>query len=332
MMNFCTLFDSNYISKGIALYLSLESQTKDFNLYVMAMDRECQNILEKLDFPHIKVECIEDNMSSALEIARGNRSKAEFNWTCGSYVTHRFITKYNLPDITYLDSDLMFFASPQIIYDELKKKNASVGLSPHFVPYNASGKYCVQYCYFKNDKDGMSALSWWREQCLNWCYSKIEDGKYGDQMYLEQMPTRFNHVSDIENRGAGMAYWNEFAYKFSAEGLIFKGKKYPFIFFHYSGFNIALLTDVLTIRECYPIKQNTRTHLIFPYIELIRKVYEKYLGKTVKDVRYVKDYSTGKKVIGSLSRSLMKFKSFHRMKAYMLTQKYKKRKSPYSEK
>lgn len=38
MMNFCTLFDSYYIHKGIALYLSLERVCDDFKLYVMAFD------------------------------------------------------------------------------------------------------------------------------------------------------------------------------------------------------------------------------------------------------------------------------------------------------
>ena len=60
MMNFCTLFDSNYASKGIALYLSLEQQTDDFVLYVMGIDRKCQKILNSIGFKHMIVECIDD--------------------------------------------------------------------------------------------------------------------------------------------------------------------------------------------------------------------------------------------------------------------------------
>ena len=48
MMNFCTLFDSYYIHKGIALYLSLERVCDDFTLYVMAFDEPSYKKLSSL--------------------------------------------------------------------------------------------------------------------------------------------------------------------------------------------------------------------------------------------------------------------------------------------
>lgn len=36
-MNFCTLFDSYYLDKGLALYSSLEKVSEDFTLYVFAL-------------------------------------------------------------------------------------------------------------------------------------------------------------------------------------------------------------------------------------------------------------------------------------------------------
>ena len=32
---------------------------------------------------------------------------------------------------------------------------------------------------------GLKALKWWRDRCLEWCYARIEDGKFGDQFYIE---------------------------------------------------------------------------------------------------------------------------------------------------
>ena len=56
MMNFCTLFDSYYIHKGIALYLSLERVCDDFTLYVMAFDEPSYKKLSSLNFKHMVVE------------------------------------------------------------------------------------------------------------------------------------------------------------------------------------------------------------------------------------------------------------------------------------
>ena len=202
MLYYCTLFDSNYISKGIALYLSLERHTDDFLLYVMAMDRKCEKMLKNMDFAHMHVECIEDIETGSLLEAKQNRSRAEYCWTCGSVVTEHFFRTRMLPEITYLDSDLMFFCSPKCVDNELKKANASVGLTPHFINNTIFGVYCVQYVYFKRDEDGEKCLNWWKNECLKWCYSKLEDGKYGDQKYLDYMKNMFSNVYAIENRGA----------------------------------------------------------------------------------------------------------------------------------
>lgn len=331
-MNFCTLFDFNYISKGLALYLSIKQHTSNFTLYVMAMDTKCADMMRSFNFGNVIVDNIEDTMTPELLVAKSNRSRAEFCWTCGSYSTYHFLTKYNLPDITYIDSDLMFFSSPQVIYDELESVGASIGLSPHYIPYNATGKFCVQYCYFKNDMDGMAALKWWKDECLKWCYSQIEDGKYGDQLYLHYMPEKFAGVHSIANRGAGIAYWNEFAYKFSEKTLKYKGIDYPYVFYHYSGFNIKWQDNKIIVKECYCVSENLREFLVKPYISLMSIVYEKFLNQKVDGIDYIKDYSNSKVLVSRLFRFLSHFNVWHRLKGYMIRRKYTKRISPYSEK
>ncbi len=330
MMYFSTLFDSNYASKGIALYLSLERQTDNFVLYVMGMDRKCQEILNRCGFKHMVVECIEDLNSPELAIAEGNRSRAEFCWTCGAFFTDYFLHKYKLPDITYLDSDLMFFSCPQVVFDELEAKNASVGLAPHFTKYPLFGKYCVQWVYFKNDKDGAGCLRWWRDKCLKWCYCKMEDGKYADQKYLDYFADKFNNVCEIENRGVGIANWNMDYYRISNNEVTYKGSSWPVVFFHYSGFSVTVDNKTMTMKHTMYLAKPIRQGIVNPYAELLRETYTDYLKMPISKV-VIEPVSRVKNCIKWFVLYSGKIIPFEWMLAKVLKFKYREKRVPYNE-
>ena len=86
MMNFCTLFDSYYLDKGLALYSSLEKVSEDFTLYVFCFDEDSYEILEKKSFSHMVV--LRQNVFETDELLalKRERSKAEYCWTCTSVI------------------------------------------------------------------------------------------------------------------------------------------------------------------------------------------------------------------------------------------------------
>lgn len=330
MMYFCTLFDSNYLNKGIALYLSLEKHADNFVLYVMGLDRKCHNILSALNFKHLVVECIEDIESVELSEAKSNRSRAEFCWTCGSFVTDYFLHRYNLPDITYLDSDLMFFSSPKCIYDELELNNASVGIVPHFTRSSLFGKYCVQYVYFKNDEDGRACLTWWKDRCIEWCYSILDDGKYGDQKYLDYFGERFKNVYVISNRGVGIAYWNMYTYKYQEYNISYKNQTYPVVFFHYSGINIKNQDSQMTFSHTMYISSKIKHLFVVPYADLMKLVYELYLHVPVSTTT-ITPINLFKYCLKYIIHILNKFFPINSFIDLINRIKYRTRHAPYSE-
>ena len=284
-MNFCTLFDSYYLLKGLGLYLSLEKVTEDFHLYVMAFDKDSYKNLMSYGFKHMTVELLDDFETPELLEAKKDRTKAEYCWTCGPSVIYYFLTKYGLDEITYLDSDLFFLSDPHIIKEEAK--NSSVVITEQGISEESAeryGRYCVQYMTFKNDEDGLGALTWWRDRCIEWCYQIMEPTRYADQKYIDEFPRRWENVCVLKNKGAGIAPWNIYRYKYREHSLIYNGIEYPFVFYHMHGVKMEVVDGVLYVKgQHYKLGKDVILHYYNPYAEVLIKALKRYLGQNVSN-------------------------------------------------
>ncbi len=285
--NFCTLFDSNYIHKGLALYNSLSSVSGNFHLYVVAFDDQCYKILSDLHLSNLTVIAQSEIENDELLNVKPTRNRAEYCWTAGPTMIYYFIKQYNLEHCTYVDADLMFFSTPSVIYDEIGDN--SIAITEHFSNEidELGGRFCVQFVYFKNDENGMSALRWWRDECINWCFARFEDGKYGDQKYLDYFPVKFNKVKVIENRGVGVANWNAFQYDFSKYGKIYYNmQKIDLVFYHFHGVKIDLIENTLTLKTVtYDISLDLKKNVFLPYLQVVKSVYTDYLNLEVANTK-----------------------------------------------
>ena len=250
MLNFCTLFDHNYLSRGLSLYDSLKLHCKDdFKLFILALDDKAFTWLEenRTAYKEITVCSLTDikNAYPILEQLQNERTRAEFSWTLSSFSIQYFLKKYTLNSITYLDSDIYFYSDPAVLFDELNDE--SVIITPHnYTPkYDqtmTSGRYCVQFMYFKNNEDGNKVLEWWRNECEKCCCSIPMDGKFGDQKYLDDWLSRFaGIVHEEKHMGCGIAPWNvqQFEILNDNDQLYIQNKitkvKDKLIFYHFHG-------------------------------------------------------------------------------------------------
>lgn len=279
MYYYCTLFDSFYLLKGLGLYESLKRCCPVFHLYVLAFDQDCVQRLCTLNFQNLTIISLKDFETPELLAVKPLRNKAEYCWTCGPSLIRYCIDQFNLPHCTYLDADMMFYSSPDVIYQEIGEY--SVALTEHFNEAGKlEGKYCVQFVYFKNDEFGLAALDWWKAKCIEWCYARFEDGKYGDQKYLDDIPQLFEHVCVVTHRGAGVAPWNVARYDCSEYGkLKYDGDIFDIVFFHYHGTRIEKIGSTLLIKTItYDLSKEVEKNLYLPYLHLLKYVLQTYLN------------------------------------------------------
>ncbi|MBI2791869.1 MAG: glycosyl transferase [Gammaproteobacteria bacterium] len=243
-MNYCTLFNSQYLSRGLALYYSLLKTTKQFHLYIFAFDEPAYQILKLLNLQHATIISMSEFESQDLLKVKSQRTVAEYCWTCTSSTILYCLQKYHLPEVCYLDADLYFWNDPDVLISEAEDYSILITEHRYTKEYDnsaLSGKYCVQFMYFKNDTNGIEALEWWRAACLNWCYNRVEDGKFGDQKYLDDWTSRFKHVKLLTHLGGGVAPWNVQQYELLAakNTVLLKeattGHIFDLIFYHFHG-------------------------------------------------------------------------------------------------
>ena len=242
MLNFCTLFDSVYLSRGMAMYESLQRHCTNFHLYIFAFDDVCCEFFYQRNFPNITIISLKEFEDDELLAVKQTRSRGEYCWTCTPATIMYVLNNYQVDSCTYIDADLYFFSSPQVLLDEVGTDSILLTEHRYTAKYDqsaTSGKYCVQFVFFRNDFKGRKALIWWRNACFEWCYNRQEDGKFGDQKYLDDWMTRFDGVHELQHLGGGVAPWNMQQYTFfERDGKVYgiensTGKEFEIVFFHF---------------------------------------------------------------------------------------------------
>ena len=218
---------------------------KSYRIYAFVLDNESFEILSKLDKPNVILINPDDFEDSTLRRLRVERSIAEYCWTCTSHSIYFLFKKLNLSMCTYIDADLYFYSDPTALIDELGKDSVLITLHRFSWVYKwlysrLAGKYCVQFMTFRNNKDGLEALTWWKDKCVNWCFARYEDGKFGDQLYLNDWCHRFNGIHVLKNEGALGPWSIVLNYKVSQNQKhiyvknYFSKRNYNLVFYHFS--------------------------------------------------------------------------------------------------
>ncbi|HTL61926.1 MAG TPA: hypothetical protein VL261_09790 [Nitrospira sp.] len=282
-IHFCTLFDRNYLYKGLALYHSLLAHCQDFRIWILCMDEITWDLLDKLKLEKAHLIRICEFEDRELQQVKPTRTVAEYCWTCTPslplYVLRR---NPSLDSIAYLDADLFFYSHPRPIYDEVDDGSIMIiehRFPPHLKHFEINGIYNVEMLMFRNDAPARECLQWWRERCIEWCYYRLEDGKLGDQKYLDDWPTRFPGVHVLQHKGAGVALWNVMRYAVTKQENAVYIDEAPLIFYHFHQF--TLLPDGkydFGNRGEYVLSPEAIEFIYRPYVAAIEREIDRVRG------------------------------------------------------
>jgi hypothetical protein len=236
-------------------------------------------MLKKLNLTHATVISLSEFEDDKLLSIKAARTRVEYCWTCTPSIIRYALTRYNLGSCTYLDADLYFWGSPEVLFEEIGSESIMITghrYTPRYDRSRESGKYCVQFITFRNDEPAKMVLDWWRDACIDWCYSRHEDGKFGDQKYLDDWPEKFKAVHVVQHLGAGVAPWNVQQYEiFIKKDSLFgrtkdTGREFKLIFYHFH--HMVFYSNGQIDMGGYKLSKNVKKLIYKPYVEHLEKI------------------------------------------------------------
>lgn len=272
MEHYCTLFDLSFLPQGMALHSSLERHAGEYLLWVLCMDEPVEAALTRLALPNVRILPIRDleTLFPSLLAVKPSRAKGEYCWTSTPFLPEGI---FRLDDavtrVTYLDADTFFFGPPARILEEFDRSGAHVLITDHFYPETASGNFTetagrfnVQFMPFRNTEQGLSILRWWQDRCLEWCFARYEDGKFGDQKYLDVWPVMFGpDVHVLEDGALTLAPWNA-AHLWSHDA--------PRCMFHYHNLRFHANDEVILFKN-FRLSWRIERTVYGPYLAELRR-------------------------------------------------------------
>lgn len=261
--SFCTLFDKGYLVRGLVMIESLQRVWKDVKIYVLCMDDESLRVMANEALVGVELISMKEFEDEELLRVKPGRTRAEYCWTCTASLIRFVLEDRGQENCTYLDADLYFYRSPEPLLQSLI--DDSVLLTDHNYSRSydqtiTSGRFCVQFVFIRNDPEGLKAVKWWRDRCIEWCFARHEDGKFGDQKYLDDWPTRFQGVQVCQDPGYGVAPWN--IQKFTESWL-----NANMVFFHFHG--VSFINRQLIHLDSYLLGKKKRDRFFKGYVRTL---------------------------------------------------------------
>jgi len=208
MVNFCSYFDKNYLTRFLVLRDSLISTGCKHHFYILLLDDISFAFFTRKKLKNVTYCKLDDleRKYAKLKILKKLRSKIEYYFTLSPYVPIFFQGKFRLKKLNYLDVDIFFFKNPRFFYKSIKNYSVIIikqYANPRYGNYNV-GWISYNFLY----KDTFKILDDWKNKCTDWCFDRLENNLYADQKYLDIWPVISNRVKILEPKYSMISPWD----------------------------------------------------------------------------------------------------------------------------
>lgn len=276
---YCTIFDSNYLARALALHASLMRVNEASRFAFFCIDDRSADLLDMLQLERSTVIRHEEFTTPELLMVRPHRSQGEYCWTCKPaailYVMKRLP---NIKWVVYVDTDMMFFSDPDAA---LPGESAHYLLTPHrfhgaFVQFEQqAGKHNAGYVAARNSVTGQQVIEWWRDQCISRCSSIPTESSYADQKYLDQFRLQSLAGESSNHIGLNAAPWNIESYRVTVVNGFVKIDETPLLLYHFQSLQLFDDGKAALYTGNRRIPDDLRATIYDPYLAELQQSYLK---------------------------------------------------------
>ena len=279
-----TTCSANHLAQAKSLGDSLSQFNPSWKFIIGLADKMPAGITKDSFLPYSIIEVQELNIPQFNEMYE-RYNTFELNCALKSFFLADAMKRYQPGHLLFMDSDMLTFSSMNPIKDMLN--NHSILLTPHIFsafPMDAckpqerdilkAGVFNAGFMGLKNDETGKAFLKWWTSRMVDQCYEKPKLGWVVDQNWLNLVPVYFKNVEVIEHRGCNVAYWNLHERRLEKKGNeYFVNETEPLLFFHFSGYNIAMTDNISRHQNRYNMNE-------FP---VVKELFDHYHQRLIKN-------------------------------------------------
>jgi hypothetical protein len=205
------IYRKDYLYKGIVLYESMKEHDGNFKFFLVCMDDESLELLNKMnliDLIPISIKDIE-YFDKNIPALKGQRGEKSYIWTAKASAVLYIFDKYKEVDhIIWVDGDTEFMSNPEPIYEEWGDNSVLLTAERFEGEYEYRGYevgfFNTGFMGFKRDDIGIEALEYFRTRLQEQKITFEEQRSWNDQLYVNDWEERFPNVGIVKHDGINL--------------------------------------------------------------------------------------------------------------------------------